>query len=60
VRIEVGDTGPDLPVRSDADDDADSGRGMAILAACASSWGCRSKRHGKVVWFTVNADQPPV
>jgi anti-sigma regulatory factor (Ser/Thr protein kinase) len=58
VRIEVGDASPVPPVPADAGDDADSGRGLAILQARASSWGCRPKRHGKVVWFTVNADQP--
>jgi anti-sigma regulatory factor (Ser/Thr protein kinase) len=59
VRIEVGDTSPDPPLQSASDAEAGSGRGLAILDACASSWGCRTKRHGKVVWFTVDTDQQP-
>jgi anti-sigma regulatory factor (Ser/Thr protein kinase) len=58
VRVEVGDLGPDLPVQVDADLDASSGRGLAILDSCASSWGWRLKRQGKVLWFIVRTDQP--
>lgn len=55
VRVEVGDTSSSLPVQADVADDAGSGRGLPIMESCASVWGWRLKRQGKVVWFIVRS-----
>ncbi|MCZ4508138.1 ATP-binding protein [Streptomyces sp. ActVer] len=34
-------------------DDAESGRGLSIVEACADEWGVRDYPHGKAVWFSV-------
>jgi anti-sigma regulatory factor (Ser/Thr protein kinase) len=51
VVIEVYDHSPDLPARSDADADADNGRGLVIVQAYSEQWGCRrTPSGGKVVY----------
>lgn len=58
VRIEVTDTRPDrLPPQPPPDPvpaDAESGRGLLLIGACASRWGC-TVRDGvtKTVWAEV-------
>ncbi len=51
VRVEVGDDEPRPPVRTTADPDAESGRGLFIVDALASAWGVDEQPDGKVVWF---------
>lgn len=60
LRVEVTDTavlvGIDdgdsrIPQQRVSDDDATSGRGLALVAALASEWGTRRHEGGKVVWF---------
>lgn len=54
VRIEVGDTNPAAPVpRTAARPDAATGRGLAIVARAASSWGVDAGDGGKTVWAEV-------
>ncbi|WP_158566802.1 ATP-binding protein [Actinomadura craniellae] len=50
--LECWDPSPALPVRRDAPGTAESGRGLAIVAACAKEWGTRpaATGRGKVVW----------
>ena len=57
-RIEVADgsTSPPVPpVRMPGDDDLDLlltfGRGLAMVAQCATAWGATIENDGKIVWF---------
>jgi anti-sigma regulatory factor (Ser/Thr protein kinase) len=57
-RIEVADgsTSPPVPpVRMPGDDDLDLlltfGRGLAMVAQCATAWGATIESDGKIVWF---------
>jgi anti-sigma regulatory factor (Ser/Thr protein kinase) len=49
----VTDRSLDMPVLVTADEDAESGRGMAIVEAMTSRWGTHllPERAGKAVWF---------
>ncbi|MEV6956613.1 ATP-binding protein [Streptomyces sp. NPDC051183] len=53
LRVEVLDAGRELPVLRDARPLAESGRGLAIVAALAGAWGAypRECGIGKTVWF---------
>jgi anti-sigma regulatory factor (Ser/Thr protein kinase) len=42
--------GPGEPAARPADDDAEGGRGLALVAACSSRWGHRAAGHGRTVW----------
>lgn len=53
VRVEVIDAATANVHRRDADSDAQSGRGMALIEALATSWGIDSLLSGKSVWFEV-------
>ncbi|MER5638720.1 ATP-binding protein [Kitasatospora sp. NPDC002227] len=56
LRIEVHDASRQLPVvRSAVDQDQESGRGLRLVEALSSSWGCcqRAGGVGKVVWALV-------
>lgn len=56
LTVSVHDHDPRLPELRDADPSATSGRGLAMLAAVADSWGARPDGDsGKVVWFTLPA-----
>ena len=51
VRIEVEDSGRDLPVRMRGDAEAMTGRGLSLVARLASGWGVEpAQGRGKVVW----------
>ncbi|MDQ1681408.1 MAG: hypothetical protein QOI42_2267, partial [Frankiaceae bacterium] len=50
VRFGVRDYSVALPIRRDADDEATTGRGLALLAACGP-WGVQEHADGKTVWF---------
>jgi anti-sigma regulatory factor (Ser/Thr protein kinase) len=54
VRVEVrdDDSSPIPPPRRPAAD-AESGRGLWLVAALASSWGINRNAKGKTVWFEV-------
>jgi anti-sigma regulatory factor (Ser/Thr protein kinase) len=54
VRVEVADVSPVVPIRRAIDEDALSGRGIAIVESLASEWGVsRRSPRGKTVWFEV-------
>ncbi|WP_246203712.1 ATP-binding protein [Streptomyces tailanensis] len=55
LTVSVWDHNPAPPTPAEArrDDDAESGRGLGIVAACADEWGVRDYPHGKAVWFSV-------
>jgi hypothetical protein len=56
-RVEVRDGSLDLPHLPDNDASDDEllltfGRGLSIVARCATAWGVEVEEDGKVVWFT--------
>jgi anti-sigma regulatory factor (Ser/Thr protein kinase) len=55
LRVEVHDGSPVLPepVPSQADDDAETGRGLMLVDALAAEWGYYRTSDGKVVYFTL-------
>jgi anti-sigma regulatory factor (Ser/Thr protein kinase) len=58
LRVEVFDSAADAqvtPAHRNADPAAESGRGLAIVANLASSWGVDAVGGGKSVWFTLSA-----
>jgi serine phosphatase RsbU (regulator of sigma subunit)/anti-sigma regulatory factor (Ser/Thr protein kinase) len=51
IRVEVEDTGRDLPVRMRSSYEAMTGRGLGMVAALATAWGIDPGRSGgKTVW----------
>lgn len=61
LRVEVSDAGSGLPRLRHASPDDESGRGLALVAALAETWGSGPRPYGigKTVWFelTVRAAQ---
>ncbi|MFC3571948.1 ATP-binding protein [Streptomyces yaanensis] len=56
LTVSVHDHDPRLPELREAGPSATSGRGLAMVAAVADSWGARPDGDsGKVVWFTLPA-----
>ena len=53
LHVEVADDNSRHPQRLDQDTDALDGRGIAIVAQLATSWGVRDDPYGKTVWFDV-------
>jgi len=56
LRVIVADRSPVLPRPRTVDEAAESGRGLAIVAALADSWGTAPPEPGtpgKKVWFTI-------
>ncbi|MGW6025411.1 ATP-binding protein [Streptomyces sp. NPDC055099] len=61
LRVEVGDTwgegGAALAVRVAASD-AESGRGLLLVAALADAWGVVEREVGKTVWAEITLPSP--
>jgi len=53
LRVEVGDGNPRLPALAEVGLEAESGRGLSIVAALARRWGTEPCQAGKTVWFEV-------
>lgn len=53
LRIEVSDRGEGAPAPRAAEDEATSGRGLAMVEMLASAWGVEATGDGKTVWFEV-------
>jgi hypothetical protein len=51
--IDVHDTSCDLPVPVDGPPDAETGRGLVLVASLSSSWGYYRTPTGKAVYFTL-------
>ncbi|MDT0468750.1 ATP-binding protein [Streptomyces gibsoniae] len=59
LTVSVHDHDPRLPELRAPDPTATSGRGLAMVAALADSWGVRPNGDsGKVVWFVLPAPSP--
>lgn len=58
VLILVWDASPRRPVRVEADEEAEGGRGLLLVEAISSRWGCYSPLDGttgKVTWAAIQA-----
>jgi anti-sigma regulatory factor (Ser/Thr protein kinase) len=56
LRVDVHDTCPAVPVLVDACPDAETGRGLMLVAALAADWGVYRTPAGKAVFFTLSFD----
>lgn len=54
VRVEVADTSSRMPEPARYEPDAQTGRGLGVVAAEAHDWGTRVTAGGKIVWFEVS------
>lgn len=51
IRVDVTDADPDsMPCVADADADAEEGRGLLLVGALASRWGCDFAPESKTTW----------
>ncbi len=55
VRVEVADAGAGRPTLGNPGTDEPAGRGLVLVEALASRWGCDCAAVGKCVWFEVDA-----
>src|SRR5580704_16736790 len=53
LRVDVHDTSRALPVLVDAPSDAETGRGLMLVATLSSQWGFYPTPAGKAVYFTL-------
>ncbi|MEU8514757.1 ATP-binding protein [Kitasatospora sp. NPDC048722] len=61
LRVEVSDASSELPVRRRPAPDDESGRGLELVAALATSWGADPSGEGyigKTVWFELTLPSP--
>ncbi|WP_416977828.1 SpoIIE family protein phosphatase [Streptomyces sp. T028] len=61
IRVEVTDSGDDLPHRRHPGELASSGRGLVLIELLADTWGVAPRGEGKTIWFELyEADGPGV
>jgi anti-sigma regulatory factor (Ser/Thr protein kinase) len=53
LRVEVHDTSRSVPVPVDGPADAETGRGLMLVASLSDEWGCYLTPTGKAVYFTL-------
>ena len=53
LRVDVHDTSPCLPTVADVPADAETGRGLLLVATLADEWGFCRTTAGKAVYFTL-------
>jgi anti-sigma regulatory factor (Ser/Thr protein kinase) len=53
LRVDVHDTSRFLPVLEDASAEAETGRGLMLVATLSAEWGSYHTRTGKTVYFTL-------
>jgi len=53
VRVSVSDESPIPVTPRDAPEDAESGRGLALVETLSTGWGVIHRSNGKTVWFEV-------
>ncbi|MGW4020098.1 SpoIIE family protein phosphatase [Streptomyces sp. NPDC005009] len=51
IRVEVTDTGDDLPHKRRPGEMASSGRGLMLIELLADAWGVAPRGEGKTIWF---------
>ncbi|GHB24296.1 magnesium or manganese-dependent protein phosphatase [Streptomyces viridiviolaceus] len=51
IRVEVTDTGEDLPHKRRPGEMASSGRGLMLIELLADAWGVAPRGEGKSIWF---------
>ncbi|HEX8004233.1 MAG TPA: ATP-binding protein [Mycobacteriales bacterium] len=54
VRVEVSDGSPAAPVVRHYEDEAMTGRGLALVEQLAGDWGVDDRPAGKTVWFEMH------
>lgn len=54
LRVDVHDTSLAVPVPVDAPADAETGRGLMLVASLSTDWGCYQTPTGKAVYFTLS------
>ncbi|MFJ3143134.1 SpoIIE family protein phosphatase [Streptomyces halstedii] len=59
LRVEVSDTGPDLPQIQHADVSDEGGRGLQLINLLCRRWGSCRTAEGKVVWAEQNIPEGP-
>ena len=59
LRIDVHDTSWSLPTVADFPADAETGRGLLLVAALSAEWGCYRTPTGKAVYFTLTGQAQP-
>jgi anti-sigma regulatory factor (Ser/Thr protein kinase) len=55
LRVDVHDVSPCLPVMLDAAADAETGRGLKLVASLSDEWGYYRTPAGKAVYFTLGS-----
>lgn len=58
VRVSVADASSAAPVVRAYEDDAMTGRGLALVEQLATRWGVDAGTDGKAVWFELDERQP--
>ena len=53
LRVDVHDTSPSLPAVADVPADAETGRGLLLVATLSAEWGFYRTAAGKAVYFTL-------
>jgi anti-sigma regulatory factor (Ser/Thr protein kinase) len=56
LRVDVHDTSRSLPELADAPADAETGRGLVLVATLSAEWGFYRTPGGKAVYFTLGTD----
>lgn len=59
IIAEITDDNPQLPQRTMPVPADETGRGLTLVEALATTWGARPSRSGKTVWFTLTTDVAP-
>jgi hypothetical protein len=59
LRVDVHDTSHSLPTVTDVSADAETGRGLLLVAALSADWGCYPTPTGKAVYFTLASQAQP-
>ena len=59
LRVDVHDTSRSVPVLVDAPADAETGRGLMLVASLSTDWGFYRTRAGKAVYFTLAFQADP-